>query len=197
MSTPAPPVRLRLFCAVELPTEVRAHAHAHSTRLRATAPQVKASWERPEKLHITIKFFGDIEAARVPALTDAATRAAASVAPFELTLAGTGAFPGGHNPRVLWLGVQDAAGQLALLQQRLEAECAAAGFPRELRDFHAHLTLARLRMANAAARRLAHYHEQLGFTSVPFQVSELLTMQSTLAPGGSQYTTLARHALRQ
>src|SRR5919205_4141575 len=147
--------RLRLFCAVELPAELRARAYEHLVRLRESAPHVKASWEREEKLHVTIKFFGDVEASRVAALTDATARAANAVPSFELKLSGAGTFPPNGNPRVLWLGVEDASGRLAQLQQRLEDECAAAGFPRDTRPFHAHVTLARLRAANAAARRLA------------------------------------------
>src|SRR5207237_1309164 len=161
MSTTETPTRLRLFCAIELPAEVRARAQQHLVQLRESAPHVKASWERAEKMHVTIKFFGDVEAERVALLTEATARAASAVSSFALTLAGAGVFPPGGNPRVLWLGVQDANGRLAQLQQRLEDECAAAGFARDPRPFHAHVTLARLRAANAAARRLARYHAQL------------------------------------
>ena len=195
MSTPDAAARLRLFCAIELPAEVRARTFEHLRRLRESAPQVKASWERAEKLHITLKFFGEIEAGRLPALTEAAGRAAARGATFKLTLAEAGTFPAGHNPRVLWLGATDGTGQLARLRERLEAECAAAGFPREARDFHAHITLARIRTANAAARRLARYHAQLGFAPISFQVNELVVMHSELAPGGSIYTPLSRQAV--
>jgi len=196
MSTSTTAARLRLFCAVELPAELRARAHAHLARLRESAPQVKASWERAEKLHITLKFLGETEAGQVAALTEAAARAAAGVPSFELALAGAGTFPNAHNPRVLWLGVEDSSGQLARLQQRLEAECAAAGFPRDARDFHAHVTLARLRTANAAARQLARAHEQLGFAPAQFTVGELIIMRSDLGPGGSRYATLARCAFQ-
>jgi 2'-5' RNA ligase len=96
---------------------------------------------------------------------------------------------------VLWLGAEDASGRLAQLYERLEAECAAAGFAREPRPFHAHLTLARIRTVNAAARRLAREHAALEFAPAPFPVNELLVMRSDLGPGGSQYTVLARCAL--
>ena len=196
MSTSDTSARLRLFCAVELPAELRARACAHLARLRASAADVKATWERAEKLHITLKFIGETEAGRLTALSGAAERATESVPPFELTLAGAGVFPAAHNPRVLWLGTEDSTGRLVLLHRRLEAECAAAGFPREARAFHVHVTLARVRAANAAARRLARFHEQLGFAPAPFIVNELVIMRSDLGPGGSQYTPLVRHALQ-
>lgn len=193
MSTSATPARPRLFCAIELPAELRARAAEHLARLRENAPNVKATWERAEKMHITLKFFGEVEAARVAALTEAVTRAAAVAPSFELSLEGAGTFPPGGNPRVLWLGTKDATERLAHLQQRLEDECEAAGFPREPRPFHAHVTLARLRAANAAARHLARYHRKLGFAPLAFPVNELVLMRSALGPGGSQYTPLARH----
>jgi RNA 2',3'-cyclic 3'-phosphodiesterase len=196
MSTPDAPPRLRLFCAIELPAELRARAFAHLKRLRDSAPSVKASWERAEKLHITLKFFGETEAGRLSAVTEAVARAAAAAQPFDLTMAGAGTFPTGHNPRVLWLGAADPTGQLARLYERLEAECAAAGFPREARPFHAHITLARVRTANAAARRLARYHTQLGFPPASFQAHELTLMRSDLGPGGSRYTPLERLAFK-
>ncbi len=197
MSTPEAATRLRLFCAVELPAAVRARAVEHIKRLRASAPHVKASWERAEKLHITLKFFGAIEADRLAALTEAATRAADAATPFELILEGAGAFPPTPNPRVLWLGTNDPTGHLASLHERLETECAAAGFAREPRPFHAHITLARLRAANAATRRLARYHTQLGCPPLAFQVGDLLIMRSDLGPSGSTYTQLARLAFKQ
>ncbi|HEY1402595.1 MAG TPA: 2'-5' RNA ligase family protein, partial [Pyrinomonadaceae bacterium] len=77
MSDIRPKQRVRIFCAVELPEEVRARVAAHVTGLRAaTQPSLKIGWERAEKLHLTLKFLGEIEAERVEALTRAADRAA-------------------------------------------------------------------------------------------------------------------------
>jgi 2'-5' RNA ligase len=196
MSMSAAAGRLRLFCAIELPGEVRARCVEHLARLRAHAAQTKVTWERVEKLHVTLKFFGATEAERLSELTAAVARAAAAVPAFELTLTGAGTFPTGQNPRVLWLGTKDATGALTHLHQRLESECAAAGCPREARPFHAHITLARLRAANAATRQLARFHEQLAVASTPFKVNELIIMQSDLNPDGSQYTALSRHPLQ-
>jgi 2'-5' RNA ligase len=196
MSMSAASGRLRLFCAIELPGEVRARCVEHLARLREHATQVKITWERVEKLHVTMKFFGATEAERLDELTAAVARAAAAVPAFELTLTGAGTFPAGQNPRVLWLGTKDSTGALTHLHQRLESECAAARFPREARPFHAHITLARLRAANAATRQLARFHEQLAVAPAPFKVNDLIIMRSDLNPDGSQYTTLSRHPLQ-
>jgi len=188
------PKPLRVFCAVELTDEVRERVAERVRRLRAEFPDVRASWEKPEKLHVTLKFIGDVEHARADALSGAAERAAACIEPFELTIEETGTFPPHGQPRVLWLGINDASGSLAFMHRALETECAAAGFPREPRAFKPHLTLARVRSPHGA-RDLAAAHRETPFEPQRFKVSELVVMRSELGPGGSRYTPLSRHAL--
>ena len=187
---------LRVFCAVELPDELRSRVAERVRRLRSEFPDVRASWEKSEKLHVTLKFLGDVEPARVEALSSAAARAAAALEPFELTIEEPGSFPPHGQPRVLWLGIVDASGRLAVMQRALETECAAAGFPRESRAFKPHLTLARVRSPHGA-RELAAAHRETPFAPQRFRVSELVVMRSELGPGGSRYTPLSRHALQQ
>jgi 2'-5' RNA ligase len=185
---------IRVFCAVMLPGEVRAAAAAHAARLRRDFPDARASWPRPEGLHITLKFIGEVEAARVEALARAAGAAAEGFKPFPLSIEESGTFPPRGAARVLWLGVKDPAGQLSRLQSRLEQECAAAGFPSEERAFKPHLTLARLR-APKDAHALSEAHRHAAFGPHHFQVTELVVMRSELGPGGSRYELLSRHGL--
>jgi 2'-5' RNA ligase len=186
------PTPLRVFYAIELPDEIRSHVAERIRRLRAEFAGVRASWEKPEKLHVTLKFLGDIEPARVEHLSHAASRAVAKFEPFELTIGEPDTFPPHGPPRVLWLGIADASGILALMQHALETECAAAGFPREQRHFKPHLTLARIRSPHGA-RELAAAHRETPFEPQRFKVSELVVMRSELGPGGSRYTPLSRH----
>jgi RNA 2',3'-cyclic 3'-phosphodiesterase len=184
----------RIFCAVELPDEVKSRVAGHVEGLRAQFPHVRASWEKPEKLHVTLKFLGEIESSRVEDLSVAASRAAASVEPFALTIAESGAFPPHGQPRVLWLGVEDASGRLAGLQRSLEDACAHSGFAREPRPFRPHLTLARLRSPQGA-RELAAAHREARFEPQTFTVSKLVVMRSELGPGGSRYSSLSSSPL--
>ena len=164
MSDLEPKRRVRVFCALELPEDVRARVAAHIAQLReATRDELNISWERIEKLHLTLKFLGEIEAARVEALTRAATRAAGAGGKFKLSLQEPGAFPPRGNPRVLWLGLHDDTHRLARLQERLEAECERENFPRETRPFRPHITIARIRVPNAAARHVAALHRETDF----------------------------------
>lgn len=187
--------RWRIFCAVELPDDVRLRVADYVACLRRDAPDAGARWERADKLHITMKFLGEIEPARVDALARAATRATATVAPFASSVKGTGAFPVRGLARVLWIGVDDAGGRLRLLQQRLEDECTRGGFARERREFHPHLTIARLRTPAPPARALVELHRRMEFESEAFAVDELVVMRSEPGAGGSRYTVLSRHRL--
>ena len=185
----------RVFCAVELPPDVRARAASHAAQLREQFPEVRAGWPRAENLHLTLKFIGEIAEERVRELSRAAERAAQTLKPFDLEIESGGAFPPRGSPRILWLGVKDSAGGLVSLQARLEDECAATGFQRDERPFHPHLTLARLR-APQGARQLAKKHQETGFMAIGFSVKELVVMRSQLGAGGSRYTVISRHSLR-
>ena len=187
---------LRLFCAVELPEEIRAQAVRHIASLREAIPGVRASWEREEKLHLTLKFFGGTEEGRVPQLMEALERAASLTNRFEIAIRGTGAFPPSGLPRVLWLGVTDSSGRLEALQQHVEAECERPGFARERKSFHPHLTIARLRWPEGA-RRLSSLHKSMKFETEAFTITEVVLIKSDLGPQGSRYNTLSKHQLKR
>lgn len=191
---PAREERLRVFCAVEMPDALKTAVGDYIRILRESFPRVRASWERAEKLHVTVKFLGDIEESKVDSLCRAAARAASAFTPFKVSVEGQGAFPPRGAPRVLWLGFGEGADVFKTLQKRLDEECSLEGFKREARDFHPHLTIARIRSAEGA-RALADFHRQAEFTAAPFLVDEIVVMRSELNPGGARHTPLSRHRL--
>ncbi|HEX7999062.1 MAG TPA: RNA 2',3'-cyclic phosphodiesterase [Pyrinomonadaceae bacterium] len=193
-AAPSDASSLRLFCAITLSQDVRTRAAEHIAHLRDSLPRVRVSWERTEKLHITLKFFGDVEPSRTGSLSGALTRAANTVNAFNLLIQGAGTFPTHGNPRVLWLGVQDSSGTLTRLHQSLEDECALSGFKRDERPFHPHITLARLRQP-AGTRPLAALHQETGFPALELNVNGIVLMKSELGRGGSCYTVLSHHRL--
>ncbi|MGZ8847637.1 MAG: RNA 2',3'-cyclic phosphodiesterase, partial [Pyrinomonadaceae bacterium] len=121
----------RIFIAIELPDKVRRRLSEHIASVRSQVPDAHASWVREGNLHLTLKFLGDIPVTNSEKLSAAASIAACKAEPFEIVVGGCGAFPPRGQPRVLWVGLEDASGQLALLHTALEDECAKAGFPRE------------------------------------------------------------------
>ena len=184
----------RVFCAVELPNEVRARLEDHIERLRQDVPDVAASWSRVDNIHLTLKFFGNVAVDRIETISAAAFRTVKEFGAFQIGVGNTGVFPRPSRPQVLWIGVNDPSGKLSALQQRFEDECAAVGFAKEDRAFRPHLTIARLRKPEGA-RRLAEAHLGMQFESIPVKLTELIVFRSELSSKGSRYTPISRHQL--
>ena len=181
----------RVFCAVELPEVVRARLEDHVRRLRKEVPDAAASWSRVENIHVTLKFFGNVEVKRIEKISAAAERVAKEFSTFQIGVGETGVFPRPSRPQVLWIGVSDPSGQLNALQEKFENECAAEGFEKENRAYRPHLTIARLRKPEGA-RSLAEAHLKMEFETIPVNVEELGVFRSELSPKGSRYTPISR-----
>ncbi|MEK6337372.1 MAG: RNA 2',3'-cyclic phosphodiesterase [Acidobacteriota bacterium] len=189
----APEESWRLFIALAIPANVRAKLKAHIDRLRESCPEVSASWSREENLHLTLKFLGETSVAKVESLSQAAALAAGALEPFEIVVKGLGSFPPRGQPRVLWVGIEDPSGGLGQLHQRLEDQCSQAGFAREQRPFHPHLTIARLRKPQGS-RQLAELHKEIGFEAEMVSTSALVVVRSELRSQGSRHTVISRHS---
>ena len=184
----------RIFCAAELPEQVRARLQDHIQRLRQDVPDVAASWGRVENIHLTLKFFGNVALDQLSSISAAASRTVKEFSAFEIGVGNTGVFPRPSRPQVLWIGVDDPSGKLLALQQRFENECAAVGFPKEARAFRPHLTIARIRKP-AGTRRLADAHLSMQFEPVSVPVTELIVFRSELSSKGSKYTAISNLTL--
>ena len=155
--------------------------------LRERREKVPVKWVRPENIHLSLKFLGDVEDAREPELRAALKQAAGSrpeARAIAVQIEGFGVFPDYHRPRVLWAGVApDPA--LELLQHSVEQAFGPLGFPTEARAFRPHVTLGR---AGREARPrdfsgLAEVLAGLAFTAT-VTVADVDLMQSTLQSSG-------------
>jgi len=184
----------RVFAAIELSADIRDRIQQHIQQLHAAVPECDPSWSRVENIHLTVKFFGDVEQSNLAQIADAASRSVMNFSSFQILINGTGAFPKPSQPRVIWIGVEDPTKQLLRLQSEFEAECAREGFTKEKRTFSPHLTIARIRKP-VGARKLAEVNNSLGFDSMDLLVNELVIFRSELSSKGSKYTALSRHGL--
>jgi RNA 2',3'-cyclic 3'-phosphodiesterase len=183
---------MRLFVAVNLPAEIRERLATVQDRLRHI--QADVSWVRPENLHVTLKFLGETEEKRLPSIRLALAEVSRAVSPFSMEVVGVGSF-GGRVPRVIWVGVQDGAQSLVDLARQVENALARLGFPKEKREFTAHLTLGRVRSPRNAEGLLAGLQEGRGEEFGTFAARAFELMQSELRPSGSIYTVLERCSL--
>jgi RNA 2',3'-cyclic 3'-phosphodiesterase len=149
------------------------------------------AWVAPENFHITLKFLGGIDEARVPPIVDALRAAAAGHRAFALEIRGLGAFPAPTRPRVLWAGVTGGGEALMALAGAVDAALAGLGFEHEARAFAAHVTLARVReprrvppLADAIDRAGA---QRFGGPLI----DHVALVRSDLSPRGARYTPLA------
>ena len=89
----------RVFCAVELPDEVRARLQDHIAGLRKEVPDAAASWSRVENIHLTLKFFGNVALDRIPKISAAASRTTEQFSKFQIEVGNTGVFRDRADPR--------------------------------------------------------------------------------------------------
>lgn len=150
-----------------------------------------ARWETPDKLHLTLRFLGEVDGGRRAAL-DQALRSVRGQ-PFSLQLRGCGHFPPRGEPKALWVGVAENPA-LGELQRRIEAAVRDAGFDPDPRNFAPHVTLARLRRANT--KKVAAWLSSHALWDAPqFEVDAFALVSSILRPGGSKYTPQASYPL--
>ncbi|HEX2658134.1 MAG TPA: RNA 2',3'-cyclic phosphodiesterase [Polyangia bacterium] len=143
--------QVRSFVAVPLPAEVQAAVLAAATELSAQLPDVK--WTRkPENLHVTMAFLGDVAPAKLDALGAALMEKLAERQAFPVTLQGFGAFPEEASAHTLWAGVQDSEGGLRAIAAELEDVTSGLGLPTEKRAFRPHVTVGRCKRGVDARR---------------------------------------------
>ncbi len=184
---------MRAFVAIALPEDVRENLVALAERLRAGG--VKARWPRPENLHLTLRFLGDVTAAQAEAVARDLAVACAGTAPLRLAVRGTGAFPNVRRPSVVWAGVNGTTEALAHVQQAAESAAQAAGLAPEKKRFHPHVTLGRLRDPRRAGRLPALLEAERNFAGGEFSAGAVVLYESELRPAGAVYSQVHTIAL--
>lgn len=177
-------LRPKLFAGVALDEKARAACASVSARLHDR--QFIGVYEEPEKMHLTMAFLGFVDAAQTPAIVDAVERAAAGIAPFDLTLDKLGAFPNERNPHVVWIGARDQAPfRAAALAVRAALEPLGFEFGKAP---VAHVTIVRAR-----ANRL--HLPLLDVAPIPVRVDALTLFESLPDKRTTRYETFSRAPL--
>jgi len=178
----------RSFIAVELSKEIAAGVRKIQGRLRDRAAGV--SWVRPEGIHLTLRFLGDVDPGRVEGIASRAEECVKAIAPFFIGIRGCGGFPNPRNPRVIWIGVEDPAGLLKEIQAKVEQGMEEMGFTREARAYTPHLTIGRLRSGKGKGEVAQALEAMKGCDLGTMEVREICLFRSQLKPTGAEYTKL-------
>jgi RNA 2',3'-cyclic 3'-phosphodiesterase len=185
---------VRAFVAIDFPDPIKERLLELARVFRKA--DVQTSWVRRENLHLTIRFLGDVDAARVPLIESALTGVCAVHAPFQLQLSGSGVFPNRRDPSVLWAGVGESEPLVALFDT-LNAALAGAGFAPETRPYRPHITLARIREHKSGARLRplldTHADTEIGTVAV----ERVSLYASEVTPRGARHIRLSAFALGQ
>ncbi len=182
---------VRCFLAISLSESVKKRLQALQQELAKTGADVR--WVRPEGIHLTLKFLGNVPEEKIEPIAKAAQEVVAKFGPLRLRVKGLGAFPSGRKPRVIWAGLEGDLKPLLRLQKELEDSLAKLGFEPESRPFVPHLTLGRVksgRKMDKLRQVLAEKNDRVGEGWEEMQIENLVLYQSTLKPSGAVYTPL-------
>ncbi len=183
---------IRTFIAVDLPSSVLDALGQISAQLQSKLPDTAVRWVNVEKMHLTLKFLGDVSLENVGMVERILKSEAAKRPVMEIGIGRIGAFPKMRHPRVIWIGVE-APSELFDLRRGIEDGVARLGYNYDKYEFTPHLTLGRIsRKASATDVRnvgnvLHDYH--VGFLGVA-RIDAVHLYRSDLHPDGATYTRL-------
>ncbi len=178
---------MRTFIAIDLPEEIRGELARWQRTLAPICPD--ARWARPEGIHLTLKFLGEISADQVSQVTNS-LKGFGPIEAFKVEVRGFGFFPDAKRPRVLWAGVT-APDALAALATRVEEAMEKLGFAREQRDFNPHLTLARFKEPRPRPKLVEEVEKHREASLGSFEVREFFLFESVLKKPSAEYRRIA------
>lgn len=173
---------MRTFIAALIPEEIKLEMKRYIMDMKPHWGGVK--WENYEKLHLTLKFLGEVEESKIEKIESVLVELVRPYSPFRTAISGFGGFPNLRNPRVLFIGLSENH-ELLKLQCEIEERLEGFGFKKENRAFVSHVTIGRIR-GRAQSK---------GSFPVPqntsFSITEIALMKSLLHPEGSKYTPIS------
>ncbi len=183
---------MRLFIAIGISEEVKKEIASLIGKLKKHDTNIK--WVKPENIHLTIKFLGEVNPEKLKDIEKALSFVASRYSTFMLYSKGTGVFPHYARPRVLWVGLNNDS-HLEEIYRDINNELVSLGFEPEKRDFRPHLTIGRVKSPKGLTPLLKELRGYMDKDFGKITVSEILLMKSTLKPEGAEYNVLFRASL--
>ena len=184
---------IRTFVSVSVPKEI---VNIQSMLKSTVEPKgVKVRWVMNGKMHLTLKFLGNITQGSIDNLNEALFNAVKSAKVINLSISGTGAFPVKGRPNVLWLGIKGDIDELKQLTVNINNSLEPLGFITEKRDFLPHVTIARIKSNQKKIPNISNYLNTT-FTELPMKIVKISLMQSESFSKGTFYTILGTHFFR-
>ena len=178
--------QVRAFLAIDLDDDLKPKINKIIKEFKGIDTKIK--YVELHNLHLTLKFFGDIDTNGLDLLKDAIDNVVSQFDPFKIRITGCGAFPNTNHIKVIWVGIEDDA-VIRDLHDRLDKEFARLGFDRDKR-FSTHLTVGRMKSAknkNLVREVIEEYDD---FEIGEMEVTNISLKKSTLTPAGPIYEDL-------
>jgi len=187
---------MRCFIAIDIDEGMRAELRDLQQDLvrQVDVRKSDVKWVRPEAMHLTLKFLGEVKDREVVDICDAVKHVCDGHAAFDFAVREVGCF-GGRSARVLWVGAGLDCPALLQLQEEIEEQLAQAGWSKEGRKFSGHLTLCRVRNPRAGVKltQVTQQYKDVDLGLV--RCGAVCVYQSTLTPKGPIYTLLGHYNL--
>jgi 2'-5' RNA ligase len=159
--------------------------------------KASVKWVAPENTHVTLKFLGNVDEARLEEVYTACERATEGFGPIELEMKAVGCFPTMNRPKIVWLGIERGTDLVKEIQQSIESELELAGFPSEQREFTAHLTIGRVKGKEGISNLCRLLEEDRNVFIGSMRAEKISVMKSKTTPAGAIYTELKSIPLKQ
>jgi len=187
---------MRAFIAIKLAPQIKEKLGVIQKRLIPCLP--KLDWVKPDNLHLSLKFLGEISLPQAQDLEQMIAQIVKTASPFQITLKTLGVFPDYRRARIIWIGTDQAPPELKQLTIQLENKCLKLGIPQEVHPFQAHITLGRIKTKiNPAVleETLKGLTNEITGMDLRLDFKGITLFQSVLAPGGATYSILKEELL--
>ncbi|MBI5419569.1 MAG: RNA 2',3'-cyclic phosphodiesterase [Deltaproteobacteria bacterium] len=186
---------MRLFTGIALSPACRNAIASAVSPFRSR--RIHVSWTPDRNLHLTMKFLGETPPDRVEEIALLLGPAGEDIPPFDLVVEEAGGFPSLRAPRVLWIGIREPLELVGKLQENMENALSDAGFPREERPFHPHITVGRVKGGLSPGWGEEYARALSGRRFGVVRVSSFQLYESRLSPQGATYFVLRDIPLRR
>lgn len=175
--------QIRAFLAIGLDEDLKPKIYKLIKEFKQIDAKIK--YVELENLHLTLKFFGEIDTEGLALIEKAIANVLSEFEPFTIKIAGCGAFPNANRIKVIWVGIENDE-IIRDLHDRLDKEFVRLGFDKDKR-FSTHLTIGRMKSAKNKNQVKSTIEEYSEIDIGEMEVGEIRLKKSTLTPAGPIY----------
>lgn len=178
---------MRTFIAITLSEQIREGLRSQLNTVQKIDSGVK--WVKPENIHLTLKFLGDVEENSIDSIVDAINESVIYTEHFELSVQKAGAFPNMNRPKVLWVGINKGKERIIEFASKIDQHLFEMGFEKEKHKFSPHITIGRVKYLKNI-NQITSQLSRLFKNDEAMIVKDVKLIKSILKPSGAEYTPL-------